>query len=380
MQFLHAIEIAAGMAWEVAWSLILGFLLSGLVQALVSKERMQQALGKDGARQIALATAYGAASSSCSYAAAALSKTLFKKGAALVPSLAFLFSSTNLVIELGLILYFLMGWQFTAGEWIGGVVLVVIMSLLVKATYPTALVAEARIHVDETAGHEHGDNTVEGSTLWEKLRNPITRVIVAQNFAMDFSMLWKDLAAGFLIAGALAAFVPNGVWSAVFLKNVPPGFELVGGALIGPLVAVITFVCSIGNVPMAAILWSGGAGFGAVLAFLYGDLLVLPLLDVYRKYYGWRMAAYIAGVFYVTMVFAAILVDLAFNALHLVPAHPATPFASQQFFRLNYTFWLNTVFGAIALWLWNINRLNPMEHGCHHHAEHAEPAEAHGMH
>ena len=381
MQLVHAIEIAAGMAWQVAWSLIVGFLLSGLVQALVSKERMQRALGKDGVREIALATAYGVASSSCSYAAAALSKTLFKKGAALIPTLAFLFSSTNLVIELGLILYFLMGWQFTAGEWIGGIVLVAIMSLLVKATYPAALVAEARAHLDETSGHEHGDNVVEGRTLWEKLRNPATRVVVAQNFAMDFSMLWKDLAAGFLIAGALAAFVPEGVWSVLFLKNAPPAFGLLGGALIGPLVAVITFVCSIGNVPMAAVLWSGGAGFGAVLAFLYGDLIVLPLLDVYRKYYGWRMAAYIAVVFYATMVCAAILVDLLFNALHLVPADPAVPFASQSFFRINYTFWLNIVFGAIALWLWNINRLNPMDHGCHHdHAGHDERAEVHAAH
>ncbi len=367
----NAIVIAAGMAWQVGWSLILGFTLSGLVQAVVSKDRMQSALGRDGAREVALATAYGAASSSCSYAAAALSKSLFKKGAGLLPSLAFLFSSTNLVIELGLILYFLMGWQFTAGEWIGGIVLVLVMSLLVKATYPTALVEFARKRLDETSGHEHGDNAVEGDTLWQRLRNPQTIVVVAQNAAMDWAMLWKDLLAGFLIAGALAAFVPDRVWSTVFLQHGSPALQTVAGAAIGPLVAVITFVCSIGNVPMAAVLWAGGAGFGAVLAFLYGDLIVLPLLDVYRKYYGWKMAAYIGIVFYVTMVVAAIVVDVAFNALHLVPAHPAAPPAIASLFRFNYTFWLNCIFGALAIWLWTVNRKNPMEHGCHHEMEHA---------
>ena len=178
-------------------------------------------------------------------------------------------------------------------------------------------------------------------------------------------MLWQDLLAGFVIAGLLTAFVPDGWWSKLFVGTI-------GGALVGPLVAVITFVCSIGNVPMAAVLWAGGAGFGGVLAFLYGDLIVLPLLDVYRKYYGWRMAAYIAVVFYVTMVIAAILVDLAFSALHLVPAHPQTAFMPEAAFRINYTFWLNLVFGALALWLWQLNRANPMEHGCHahHHHEH----------
>jgi uncharacterized protein len=364
---LHALLIAVGMMWQVGWSLILGFVLSGVVQAVVSKDRMREVLGRNGVREIALATAYGAASSSCSYAAAAMSKTLFKKGAGLIPSLAFLFSSTNLVIELGVILYLLLGWQFTAGEWIGGVLLVVIMSILVKLTYPRKLVEEARAHVDEAHGHEHGDNTVEGDTVWQRLRNPQTIVNVAQNAAMDFSMLRTDLILGFLIAGALAAFVPDHVWSSLFFQNASTTTQIVAGALIGPLVAIFTFVCSIGNVPMAAVLWFGGAGFGGVLAFLYADLIVLPLLDVYRKYYGWKMAAYIGIIFYVTMVAAAILMELAFRALHLVPAHPLSSPVLQPTFSFNYTFWLNLVFGALALWLWNVNRRNPMEHGCHHH-------------
>jgi uncharacterized protein len=366
-EILHALVIAAGMAWQVAWSLILGFVLSGVVQAVVSKERMQATLGRNGVREIALATLYGAASSSCSYAAAAMSKTLFKKGAGLIPSLAFLFSSTNLVLELGVILYVLMGWQFTAGEWVGGVLLVAIMSIAVKLTYPRKLVEEARAHVDEAHGHEHGDNSVEGATLWEKLRNPETVVVVAQNVAMDWSMLRVDLAIGFVIAGFLAAFVPDHIWSSLFFQHSSTTAQIVGGALVGPLVAIFTFVCSIGNVPMAAVLWAGGAGFGGVLAFLYGDLIVLPLLDVYRKYYGLKMAIYIGVVFYITMVLAAIVMDLAFRALHLVPEHPAFSPVTQPVFSINYTFWLNLAFGALALWLWNVNRRNPMDHGCHHH-------------
>ncbi len=380
MTVLHAISqaliLAGGMFWQVGWSLILGFTLSGIIQAVVSKERMQQALGRSGPREIALATAYGAASSSCSYAAAALSKTLFKKGADLIPSLAFLFSSTNLVVELGVILYLLMGWQFTAGEWLGGILLVLILSLLVKATYPKKLVEEARRHLDEATGHEHGDNVVEGATLWEKLRNPQTLIVVAQNVAMDWSMLWKDLLAGFLIAGALGALVPNGVWNTVFLTHSPGWFQTVGNALIGPLIAIFTFVCSIGNVPMAAILWAGGISFGGVLAFLYGDLIVLPLLDVYRRYYGWRMAAYIGVVFYATMVAAALVIDLIFNALHLVPVPNPHLRMDLISFSFNYTFYLNIIFGALAMYLWTLNRKHPMDHGCHamhgHDHDHGE--------
>jgi hypothetical protein len=364
-KIIEALLIALGMFWQVGWSLVLGFALSGLVQAVVSKEQMLRVLGRDGIREIALATGFGAASSSCSYAAAAMSKTLFKKGAALVPSLAFLFSSTNLVIELGIILWLLMGWQFTAAEWIGGLVLIAIMSVLVKLTYPKALVEQARAHLDEVSGHEHGSMEADGRTIAQRLRDPGVRIAVAQNAAMDVSMLWKDLLGGFLIAGVLAAFVPDGAWKTLFLYGAAPGVQLVGNALVGPLIAMVTFVCSIGNVPMAAILWASGISFGGVLAFLYADLIVLPLLDIYRKYYGWRMTLYIFGVFFATMVLSAILMDLAFSALHAVPAPNPNVRHDLTSFSLNYTFWLNLVFGALALYLWRLNRAHPMEHACH---------------
>jgi uncharacterized membrane protein YraQ (UPF0718 family) len=382
-KFGEALMFAAGMAWQVGWSLILGFVLSGAVQALVSKERMQRALGRDGIREIALATGFGAASSSCSYAAAAMSKTLFKKGAALIPSLAFLFSSTNLVLELGIILWLLMGWQFTVAEWIGGLVLIVIMTVLVKLTYPKQLVEEARRRVDEAGGHDHGSSETERGSLVDRLRNPATRVAIAQNAAMDFSMLWKDLLGGFLIAGALAAFVPDHAWKTLFLNGAAPGVQLVSNAIVGPVIAILSFVCSIGNVPLAAVLWASGISFGGVLAFLYADLIVLPLLDIYRKYYGWRMMLYIFGVFFATMVLSAIAMDGAFSALHLVPKPNPNIRHDLTMFSFNYTFVLNVVFGSLAVYLWWLNRSNPMEHGCHgahdehDDAQHGGPGQAH---
>lgn len=376
----EALLMAAGMFWAVGWSLVLGFTLSAAIQAFVSTEAMRGSFGRDGAREIALATLAGAVSSSCSYASAAISRSLFKKGAAFIPSLAFLFSSTNLVIELGIILYLLMGWQFTAAEWIGGVVLVVIMTVTVRLTYPARLVEEARRHPEAGGGHEHEGMTIGDGDFWEKLRKPEARIAIAQNFVMDASMLWKDLIAGFLIAGVLSAFVPNGIWEALFLKGASPWLQVPLNAVIGPLIAVITFVCSIGNVPMAAVLWGSGISFGGVLAFLYADLIVLPLLDVYRRYYGWRMAAYIAAVFYVTMVLASLAMDLIFTVLGQVPAPNPNIHAEMTSFSLNYTFWLNMIFGGLAVYLFWLNRKHPMEHAHHHPAGGADRDHQHHHH
>ncbi len=336
---------------------------------------MREAFGRNGIREIALATAFGAASSSCSYASAAVSRTLFKRGAALVPSLAFLFSSTNLVIELGLILYLLLGWQFAAAEWLGGVVLVAIMAVLVRLTYPAKLIEEARAYKEAGSGHEHSAYPLEGETIWQKLRNPALPVRVAQTFVMDASMLWKDILIGFLIAGFLAVFVPGNWWAAVFLQGSSSWLQVPVNAVIGPIVAVLSFVCSIGNVPLAAVLWSSGISFGGVLAFLYADLIVLPLLDVYRRYYGWRMAAYIGAIFLVTMMLAGLLMDLLFTALGLVPTTNHNIRAEMTHFSLNYTFWLNLLFGALTITLIVLARRHSMHHD-HVHMHHGE----HDMH
>ncbi len=374
----EALLLAAGMAWQVGWSLVLGFVLSGAVQALVSKEQMRRVLGRDGIREIAIATGFGAASSSCSYAAAAMSKTLFKQGAALIPSLAFLFSSTNLVIELGIILWLLLGWQFTVAEWLGGLVLIAVMSVLVKLTYPAALVEAARARVDAVGGHDHGSMEGHGASWFARLRDPATRVAIAQNAAMDASMLWKDVLAGFLIAGALGAFVPDRAWSALFLDGAPGQIQTLGNAVLGPLIAIVSFVCSIGNVPLAAILWASGLSFAGVLAFLYADLIILPLLDVYRKYYGGAMTLYIAAVFFVTMVVTALVMNEAFSVLHWIPVRDPNVRRDLTTFSFDATFWLNLIFGALAIYVWRLDAAHPMHHGEHdgehdcgggHHAE-----------
>ena len=286
-----------------------------------------------------------------------------------LPTLAFVFASTNLVVELGLVLYLLMGWQFMAAEWIGGVMLVLVLSFLVKLTYPTRLVEEARHHPEAGGAHEHGDTSSEGGSFFDKLSRQDTWVRVAQSFVMDWSMLWKDLVLGFLIAGALSVFVPNGVWQALFVKGASQWVQVPANALLGPIVAVLSFVCSIGNVPLAAVLWGAGVSFGGVLAFLYADLIVLPLLDVYRRYYGWKMAAYIGAVFYATMVISALIMDVAFNALGWIPASRPDVHAEMVRFSLNYTFWLNIIFSALAIRLFVIARRQPMQHSyCEHHA------------
>jgi len=370
----HALFMAFGMFWKTGWSLVLGFTISAALQALVPTDAIRRMLGRDGAKEIAIATIAGTLSSSCSYASAAVSRTLFKKGAALIPSLSFLFASTNLVIELGLILYFLMGWEFTAAEWIGGVVLIAVMAVLVRLTYPKRLVEEARHHREQGGSHEHSGMVVEGNGFWDRLRKPEARIRIAQNFAMDWSMLWKDLIGGFLIAGFLAAFVPDGIWEALFLKGASPWVQTPLNALLGPVIAVVTFVCSIGNVPMAAVLWGAGISFGGVLSFLYADLIVLPLLDVYRRYYGWRMAAYIFAVFYATMVIAALVMDLAFTALGWVPQPNPNIRAEMVDLRIDYTFWLNILFGTLAAYFAYLNWKNPKMH--HHGAGHEHAAAA----
>jgi uncharacterized protein len=362
-----AFLMSFGMFWDVGWSLVLGFAMSGLIQALVSQERMRELLGRDGTKEIALATLFGAASSSCSYASAAISRTLFKRGAGFVSSLAFLFASTNLVIELGVILWLLMDWQFTAAEWVGGVVLVAVMAALVGLTYPAHLVEKARHYPEQGGGHEHASTPMKAGSILDKLSRRETWIRVAQNFGMDVSMLWKDLVGGFLIAGFLSAFVPADWWGTLFLKGASPWVQAPINAAVGPFVAVISFVCSIGNVPMAAVLWASGISFGGVLAFLYADLVVLPLLDVYRRYYGWKMAAYIAGVFYTTMVLSALLIDVVFTALGLVPQRDPNIRAEMTHFSLNYTFWLNIVFGVLAGWLWLLNLRHPIQMHTHDH-------------
>jgi hypothetical protein len=306
------------MAWEVWWALVLGFAISAIVQAWVPRDRIQSSLGGSGARPVALATALGAASSSCSYAAVAIAKSLFQKGASAASTLAFQFSSTNLVIELGIVTWLLIGWQFTLAEFVGGLVLVALMTALLRVFVPRRLEQRAREHARHAdAAHEH-HSAGETMALRERLRSVRGWSDVAHNFRNDWAMVWKEVAIGFLLAGFIAQ-LPNSFFGGLFLTGSPSALKLFENALVGPFVAVLSFVCSIGNLPLAAVLWSGGISFAGVIAFIFADLVVLPIILIYRKYYGGGFAWRIVALMFVTMVIAAVLVDLLFGGLGLIP-------------------------------------------------------------
>ncbi|MBV8170618.1 MAG: permease [Candidatus Eremiobacteraeota bacterium] len=368
---------AFAMFWAVLWSLLLGFLVSAMIQAYVPKGGLSKLLGRVGLREIALATGLGAASSSCSYAAAATAKSLFKRGAAFTTAMVFMFASTNLVVELGLVLWRLMGWPFVAAEWIGGLVLIAVFVALAQLLLPKSAIEDGRAicQVSEAGGHEHdhGDMIAPGNTFWEKLRSPVGWRYVAHYFQMDWSMLQNDLILGFVIAGLLAIAVPNSWWQHLFVQNAAPGWRMLENALVGPIIAVLSFVCSIGNVPLAAVLWQGGATFGGVVAFLYADLIVLPLIDIYRKYYGWRLALSMTGVFYISMVIAGLLVELLFSWSRQIPHVAGNLLMDVEQFSLNYTTILNIIFVvAILGLLWWAGRGAQEGHG-----DHAQGHEAH---
>lgn len=349
------------MFWEVLWALVLGFAISGIMQVFISKERITEEFGQTNLRSVGLATAFGAASSSCSYAAVAAAKTAFKKGAALVPTLAFMFASTNIVFELGIVLWILLGWRFVLAEFVGAFVLIGVMWLLIRVTLPKGLEQEARDHPEEGgAAHDHS-MSAEGKTLGEKLRSRQNWTNVAHAFAMDWRMLWRELLIGFLIAGFLSVLVPNHIWQSLFLSHRTGPLRLVENAVVGPLVAVASFVCSVGNIPLASILWSGGISFGGVAAFIYGDLIVVPLIVIYKKYYGWRMALYITSIMFVSMVVAGLVVDLLFIALHLVPTGPRPPSAvSRAMFRWDYNTYLDGAALLVAAVLAYAHFTHPM--------------------
>ncbi len=348
----HALAITGSMTWEILWALILGFALSAVVEAVVRKSAIVALLGDHSARTLTVAAGLGAASSSCSYAAVALARSLFRKGADFTAAMAFEIASTNLVIELGIILALLMGWQFTAAEFVGGPVMIVLVAVAFRLFLRRRLLAQAREQADRgiagsMEGHAAMDMSIQaGGSLWRRLTSPDGFTAVSHVFVTEWAAVLRDIVGGLLIAGALAAWVPAGFWQGFFLTTHP----LLGkfwGPLVGPAVAVISFVCSIGNVPMAAVLWNRGISFGGVVAFIFADLIILPILNIYRKYYGLRMAMFIAGIFYAAMALAGYLVELLFGGLGLIPtAHTAR--VTQAPVSWNYTTWLNIVFLALA--------------------------------
>ncbi len=309
------------MAWEVWWALVFGFAISAVVQAWVPRERIERALGGSGARPVAVATGLGAASSSCSYAAIAIAKSLFQKGASASTALAFQFASTNLVWELGLVLWVLIGWQFTLAEYVGGLVMIALMVLLLRVFVSPRLEAQAREHAQQVGtGHQH-HMAGERMSWRQRLTSTSAWSDVAHNFRGDWQMIYKEITVGFLLAGFIAQ-LPNGFFNGLFLKHTGGVVGAVENVIVGPIIAMLSFVCSVGNVPLAAVLWSGGISFAGVLAFIFADLIVLPIIAIYRKYYGSRYTLRIVALMFVTILTAALIVDGLFSALGLIPTGP----------------------------------------------------------
>jgi uncharacterized protein len=348
----HALALAGSMTWEILWALILGFGLSAVVQAVVRKATIVRVLGDDRPQTLAVAAGLGAASSSCSYAAVALARSLFRKGANFTAAMAFEIGSTNLVVELGIILALLMGWQFTAAEFVGGPLMIVVLAVLFRLFVRSRLIDAARHQADRgiagsMEGHAAMDMSVAGEgSFWRRLFSKNGLTAVSHVFVMEWAAILRDLVIGLLIAGAIAAWVPESFWRNFFITD-HPTLSALWGPIVGPVVAIASFVCSIGNVPLAAVLWNGGISFGGVVAFIFADLLILPILNIYRKYYGTKMMLTLLGTFYAAMAAAGYLVELLFGTTGLIPTHRSAT-VMHAGISWNYTTWLNIAFLLVA--------------------------------
>lgn len=368
--------------------LSLGFLFSALIEVAVSKSEMSKLLPNASAGSLTTASLLGAASSSCSYAAVAMTRSIVRKGGDFTAAMAFQFAATNLVLELGVLMWVLITWQFAAAEFIGGPVMIVVLSLLFRFFLKGSLKSEAIEQANEgiagsMEGHAAMSMSKQQGTWKQRLASREGWIAISHGYVMNWSMLWRDIAIGLLIAGALGAWVPDSFWQKFFLVS-HPTVAMIWGAFVGPLIAVASFTCSVGNVPLAAVLWNGGISFGGVASFIFGDLIILPILNIYRKYYGGRMTVFLAVTFYLSMVSAALVVEGLFQSLGWVPSerHTAVVDAAITF---NYTTVLDIIFGAIFIVLTVVffrtggpEMMRMMEgdhheHGAHgHHSGHAD--------
>jgi hypothetical protein len=347
----NALHMAFAMFWDILWALILGFFLSATVQAVVSKSEMKRLLPDDSPKTLTIAALLGAASSSCSYAAVALARSIFRKGANFTSAMVFQLASTNLVIELGIIMVVLMGWQFAAAEFLGAPVMIAILALLFRAFLTPEMVQEAKRQADKgipgsMEGHAEMDMAVTDGPLMKRILSQEGRTAISHYFVMDWVSIWKDIAGGLMLAGALAVWVPKDLWKAFFLAS-HPTLAKFWGPVVGPLVAIASFVCSVGNVPLAAVLWNGGISFGGVIAFIFADLITLPILDIYRKYYGWKMMCFILATFYTAMFGGALVIEFVFQAAGWIPER-ANARIVEAAVTLNYTTILNVIFLILA--------------------------------
>ena len=376
--FLQAWNAAAttslGFFWMALWAFILGYLISSLIQVLVTRERMQKAMGKDGPRSVLLGTFFGFISSSCSFSALSTTRAIFNKGAGLAPSMAFMLASTNLVIELGMVIAIFLGWQFVVGEYVGGIILILVSWLLIRITRPRRLEAQARKHQADT-----DEEDSEGDISWQKkLVSLQSWQNIGQTYVMEWQMVWRDVLIGFTVAGMISAMVPDSFFQAMFIGSggenaANPGFlAVLAQTLVGPLAAFFTFIGSLGNIPLAAVLFGQGVTFAGVMAFIFSDLVVLPVLRINAGYYGWKMALYLLGLMLVAIVIAALSMHYALAALGMLPDFSAvTAPGEREYFKLNYQLVMNAIMFTVNLalvWLWY--KAREKSHGHDHRHDH----------
>ncbi len=341
-------KTALGFFWKAGWAFVMGYFISGMIQAFVPKTELTRYMGKANFRSIWLSTFFGAASSSCSFAALAAARSLVKKGAHFVAAVAFMFASTNLVIELGILILIFLGWQFLAAEIIGGLILIAISSMLIRLTYPKEWLEEARKKV------EGEDEVTDEDFDWkERIKSKEGWQLVGHKFVNDWKMAWEDILIGFTIAGFVAVLVPKSFWTMLFLvdaQHLPAWIVAIENALVAPFVAAASFIGSMGNIPLATVLSENGVLFAGIMGFIYSDLMVPPLVHINAKYYGWRVALYIAGIMYVSIVITALVLNGLFSFFGIIPESERA-IADITQFKIDYTFWMNLVFVFIAAWL-----------------------------
>ena len=343
-QWGEAAYTTVGFFWMALWAFILGYAISSLIQIFLTEKRMQQTMGGGGGKSVLLGTFFGFISSSCSFSALATSKSLFQKGASFVSSIAFLLASTNLVIELGIIISIFLGWQFVVGEYVGGILLILFSWLLIRLINPKKLIKKARENLEASSSSSMSDKP-----LTEKLRSQESWAKVGKQYAMEWKMVWKDVTLGFTIAGIVAAFVPDSFFQTLFI-NTGDGQQtftfltLLEHVVMGPVAAFLTFIGSMGNIPLAALLFGKGVSFAGVMAFIFSDLVVFPVLRINAKYYGWKMSLFILFLLFTSLIGASLILHYGFDFLQLIPEGASKDITEKNPFEINYTFWLNLIF------------------------------------
>ncbi|QCW98741.1 permease [Aggregatimonas sangjinii] len=351
-QWGEAAYTTTGFFWMALWAFILGYIISSMIQIFVTEKRMQKAMGDNEGKSVLLGTFFGFISSSCSFAALASTKSIFKKGASFVSSIAFLLASTNLVIELGILISIFLGWQFVVGEYAGGILLIGISWVLIRIINPKKLIENARKNLE---GQENDE--MDDAKNWKKqIQQENSWARVAKKYKMEWQMVWKDVTVGFTIAGIVAAFVPDSFFETLFINSGQGNtdftfLEILEHIVVGPVAAFLTFIGSMGNIPLAALLFGKGVSFAGVMAFIFSDLVVFPVLRINAKYYGWKMSFFILFLLFTALVGTALALHYSFDLLGILPDPSRVKIQDSEFFKIDYTFYLNIAFLAISAYL-----------------------------